>query len=432
MASVRERNGERGGRGLCGVRWRAAGAMALLVCAAGVRAETPPADGTKADGTLRPNALAVTIESIADEVTGKDGAGETKQKKAETEGGAFLLPPEAVKAAQQGAAGEAAGNAVSAGATTAAGAVDEPTRDVKADGGKESSAAARPLGTAPARRLGAGTRGGEANTAGEAKPSSVGAILKNDLVRTTLSLGFVLALIVCMAVVMKKVGKRRAGASLAAAIGPGGASPSGVMEVLGRYPIARGQSLVLLRIHRRVLLMSHTAPALRLRSGGTGGFVTLAEFSDPEEVAGIIMRANEQESESMTAKFRSILGQFERGHEDAGAAMARPDRRASGARGVATRDARDAGDLRLIHTNDSGDRAEIWNDRAVAQAAGGVYGVPANVPVNVPTGREHGRAAGMEYGEREVAGTLGSGGAEDPMGSLRQRLAGLRGRGVQG
>src|SRR5690606_17527054 len=53
--------------------------------------------------------------------------------------------------------------------------------------------------------------------------------------------------------------------------GAAGRAPSGVLEVLGRYPISRGHSLVLLRVDQRVLLLSQSG----------AGFRALADFDDP-------------------------------------------------------------------------------------------------------------------------------------------------------
>ncbi len=59
-----------------------------------------------------------------------------------------------------------------------------------------------------------------------------------------------------------------------------GGRPSGVVEILARYPVARGQHLILLKLARRVLLVH--------RSGST--MTTLSEVSDPDEVAALLGR----------------------------------------------------------------------------------------------------------------------------------------------
>lgn len=96
-----------------------------------------------------------------------------------------------------------------------------------------------------------------------------------------------------------------AGSSLASSLGAGGRAPSGVLEILGRYPVARGQMLVLLKLDRRILLLGHSAHG---RAGSTGGgFATLSEISDPEEVASILMRVEEGTGESFASRYEQLL-----------------------------------------------------------------------------------------------------------------------------
>ncbi len=84
-------------------------------------------------------------------------------------------------------------------------------------------------------------------------------------------------------------------------IGPGGRAPSGLLEVLGRFPVSRGCTLVLLKLDRRVLLVSQTAS----RQGS--GMTTLCEITDPEEVAAILVKARDEEDESQARKFEAML-----------------------------------------------------------------------------------------------------------------------------
>jgi flagellar biogenesis protein FliO len=76
----------------------------------------------------------------------------------------------------------------------------------------------------------------------------------------------------------------------------GGGRPSGVLAVLGRYPVARGQSLVLLRLGARILLLYQSRCAV----------TALAEISDADEVAALIARAEGAE-ERRTRSFASLL-----------------------------------------------------------------------------------------------------------------------------
>lgn len=118
-------------------------------------------------------------------------------------------------------------------------------------------------------------------------------------------LAVVLGVIILGAAVVKKLAARQGG--LAGSIGAGGKAPSGILEVLGRYPIARGQSLVLLRVDRRVLLLSHIT-GLR---GSSGGFQTLCEITDAEDVASILLKVNEAEGAGPAAKFEQMLKTYE-------------------------------------------------------------------------------------------------------------------------
>ncbi len=119
--------------------------------------------------------------------------------------------------------------------------------------------------------------------------------------RTALALAAVIGLILLCKMAFLKLA-RQGGGTLSAQLGAAGRAPSGLLSVLARYPIAKGNTLVLLRLDRRVLLLSQT----------NQGFTTLAEIDDPEEVAALIMRAEDEEGASLTRRFRSMLTQAER------------------------------------------------------------------------------------------------------------------------
>lgn len=123
--------------------------------------------------------------------------------------------------------------------------------------------------------------------------------------RTLGSLALVLGLIFVATRVLRKVSLRQ---GLAGAMGAGGRAPAGVLEVLARYPIARGQSLVLLRLDRRVMLCCHTHGG---KLGAGGGMTVLTELHDPEEVASILVRTRDASSESISRRFQSILSRSE-------------------------------------------------------------------------------------------------------------------------
>lgn len=132
----------------------------------------------------------------------------------------------------------------------------------------------------------------------------------SPVVRTSVALGVVLALIVLLAGIAKRV--TRSGSPLAAALGAS-RSPAGILEVLGRYPLARGHTLVLIKIERRILLLGQTAG--RIRAGG-GGLVTLAVLDDPEDVASILLKVQEAEGNTTADRFRELLQKFDQSHGD--------------------------------------------------------------------------------------------------------------------
>lgn len=166
-----------------------------------------------------------------------------------------------------------------------------------------------PLGPAPDRPVGrsgrdAGDAGpGAIERAGERGP--VGLLVEHPITRTAGALAVVMLLIVMMKIGLTRAS--RSGGSLRAQLGAGGRAPSGVLQVLGRYPVARGQTLVLLKLDARVLLVAQT----------TAGFQTLAEVSEASEVASILAKASDDEGRSMSARFGQLLRSFEKDPETA-------------------------------------------------------------------------------------------------------------------
>lgn len=160
----------------------------------------------------------------------------------------------------------------------------------------ESSAPAReqrPLG--PAASAQGAARGEQAG----AKRGG-GGILDHWLVRTVGALSVVIALIFVSRRVLVKLSGTAGG--LPGQFGAGGRAPSGLVEIIGRYPVARGHTLVLLRLDRRLLLLGHSGE----------GFTTLSELTDPDEVASILIKARDEEGESMAARFGALLRGMER------------------------------------------------------------------------------------------------------------------------
>lgn len=85
-------------------------------------------------------------------------------------------------------------------------------------------------------------------------------------------------------------------------------APAGILEILGRYPLSRTQTLILLKVDRRVLLLSQT------RTGRLGAtqLSTLCELGDPEDVASILTKVNEADRDSLSGRFSAVLRSLDR------------------------------------------------------------------------------------------------------------------------
>lgn len=117
-------------------------------------------------------------------------------------------------------------------------------------------------------------------------------------VRTGLALGAVLGLMLVLRALMVRASRR---SGLIGELGAGGRAPSGVLSVLGRYPVARGHSLVLLQLDTRVLLLEQSSD----------GFRTLTEVTEADEVASILMKTRDEEGASQAARFNAMLRDLE-------------------------------------------------------------------------------------------------------------------------
>lgn len=114
------------------------------------------------------------------------------------------------------------------------------------------------------------------------------------------ALGFVLALILVLFRAIRHGARAKGG--LIGAAGAGGKSPAGVLSILARYPIGRGQTLLLMKLDRRVLLVAQTA-------GGRGpaSLATLTELTDPEEIASLCAKCGD---DAERRRFQSELSKF--------------------------------------------------------------------------------------------------------------------------
>ncbi|MFZ9915813.1 MAG: flagellar biosynthetic protein FliO, partial [Phycisphaerales bacterium] len=92
--------------------------------------------------------------------------------------------------------------------------------------------------------------------------------------------------------------------------------PSGVVEVLARYPVARGQHVVLLKVGRRVIVVHQGAQAMR----------TLSEFSANDDVADILARC-EAGGRKADFSFDALLRQSDKSFNETAAAPAATESR---------------------------------------------------------------------------------------------------------
>lgn len=261
-------------------------------------------------------------------------------------------------------------------------------QDVSAAPAGPGSAESRPLGTARAR-----------TPAPETRPAD-GPGTGSSVLRTVMSLGSVVALLVGGAWVVKRLA--RSSGSLLAAAGPGGKAPSGILEVLGRYPISRGTTLILLRVDRRVLVVAHSTGGAR----GGAAATTLCELTSPDDVASILTKVRDHDGESLARRFTETLGVAERA---AGAALAGATTdRSPGPGPVSAR--------RRQQVSPAGDRLELWDIPSRQQK-------PAPAPPAVPT-RPQARTAPRQPDAQTLDGPSLDAAAE----TLRRRLAALGSR----
>jgi flagellar biogenesis protein FliO len=184
---------------------------------------------------------------------------------------------------------------------------------------------------------------------GSPAPASRGTAAIGETVRTVAALGFVVGLAFLAGAVARRTLRSRGG--LAGAIGPGGPSPSGVLEILGRYPVGSGQTLVLLRLDRRILL-------LHQGGGGRGASMrTLSEIADPDEVASILLKTRDDKDASVQQGFREAMRRLEREFDEP-----TPER------------------FRAPASNSDGDRVELLrDDRSGGMGAGDVVTLRARL-----------------------------------------------------
>lgn len=147
-----------------------------------------------------------------------------------------------------------------------------------------------------AEASGSAAVGGVAEAARPAKTLAAGANAEGtwsgQVLPTALALAGTLGAILLARAVVKRFGNRMGG----------GKRPSGVVEVMARYPFARGHHIVLIKVGRRVLVTHQSAQ----------GIQTLSEFTSPAEVADLIARCEAGTRGSEQFTFDALLRGSER------------------------------------------------------------------------------------------------------------------------
>ncbi|MHC4427866.1 MAG: hypothetical protein ACYS0D_04590 [Planctomycetota bacterium] len=141
----------------------------------------------------------------------------------------------------------------------------------------------RPLGAPSAPEMALGEAGPERVR----RTSGIG-----ELGRVTAALAAVLGLLYLVRALLRRAG---VGGPLG-----GGGRPGGVLGVLARYPIARGQQLVLLKLGSRVVLL-HQSRA---------GLTPISEVVEPDEVAALLGRIEGDGREVTSGRFTAMLERF--------------------------------------------------------------------------------------------------------------------------
>ena len=153
-----------------------------------------------------------------------------------------------------------------------------------ADSAQEFPQESRPLGPAPDL----GPQRADAEGGGSAR-SFLETIdpRRHEVIRVGGALAVVLTVLVLARALLRRVAGPLAG----------GGRPSGVVEVLARYPVGKGQQLVLLKLGRRIALLHQSRT----------GMTTLTEVSDPDEVAGLLTRLEAGSRDRADGRFQTLL-----------------------------------------------------------------------------------------------------------------------------
>lgn len=199
---------------------------------------------------------------------------------------------------------------------------------------------------------------------GSTEPKTESSWDDKGYVQTIVALLGVILLILGLGQVYKRLARSQGG--LAGQLGAGGSAPSGIIEVVGRYPISKGMTLVVLKFDRRVLLLSH-ASSSKGKWGRAASMQLLCELSDAEDIASILLKSRNASGDSIAQSFEQTLREADdftdehlRGI-DTGYSEVNPVRFPSPR----------TEPVRTITTAE-GDRAELWSSGQDSRAASGV------------------------------------------------------------
>ncbi|MFN9125163.1 MAG: flagellar biosynthetic protein FliO [bacterium] len=156
---------------------------------------------------------------------------------------------------------------------------------------KRAAPAGRPLGKPAAQDPATAATQSENARSLAAGAEGEGAFM-GQVVPTALALAGTIALIFVTRSLLKRFGNRLGG----------GKRPSGVVEVLARYPFARGHHIVLIKVGRRVLVTHQSAQ----------GIQTLSEFTSQADVADLIARCEAGSRGTDQFTFDSLLRNSDR------------------------------------------------------------------------------------------------------------------------
>jgi len=168
-------------------------------------------------------------------------------------------------------------------------ALEAPAIDEPSSPAIESKSLGEPNGALSARPDGASVREAGQNPLAALDPRH------NEVTRMFAALAVVLGLLILLRIFLK-----RASGLLA-----GGGRPSGVLEILARYPVGRGQSLMILKMARRILLVHQAGSSMN----------TLTQVTDGEEVAALLARMEAGARSREAIRFKNALRTFQDEHE---------------------------------------------------------------------------------------------------------------------